>query len=167
MRLMPNFCRWPETTLRVALAALLVVAAAGRAKATSSLGPARSGHTATLLGNGTVLVAGGSNTTGYLASAEICAKPLEHVLASRTIQGLPHFTQDVVGHRHAFHRRSGLQAAMELGWHVSDLHHGLRHAISILSSIYHVTDQNQISGEMSRTSRGVDRLISPVSAVPE
>src|SRR5579864_8093940 len=78
------------------------------------------------------------------------AKPLEHLVASWTIQSLPHFTQDVVGHRHALHRRSGLQSAMELGWHVSDLHHRLRHAITLLSSLYHVNSpQHQPPAEAS------------------
>ena len=38
---------------------------------TGSLNTARAGHTATLLPNGQVLVAGGENTTGVLASAEL------------------------------------------------------------------------------------------------
>src|SRR6266850_2324949 len=38
---------------------------------TGSLGSARGNHTATLLPNGKVLVAGGDNTSGYLASAEL------------------------------------------------------------------------------------------------
>lgn len=39
--------------------------------ATASMGEARSSYTATLLGDGTVLVAGGNGSSGYLASAEL------------------------------------------------------------------------------------------------
>ena len=38
---------------------------------TGSMNTARGGHTATLLPNGQVLVAGGANSTEYLASAEL------------------------------------------------------------------------------------------------
>ena len=61
----------------VFLAALLVLAepCAGGSdvsfRYTGSLGTARSGHTETLLSNGKVLVVGGSNSAGYLASAEL------------------------------------------------------------------------------------------------
>jgi N-acetylneuraminic acid mutarotase len=72
---MRNYLFRHQTTLRVSLAALLVVAAAGRATATGSMATARAGHTATLLANGTVLVVGGFDSVdpviSPLASAEI------------------------------------------------------------------------------------------------
>jgi hypothetical protein len=46
-------------------------APAGTFTATGSMEFSRAGHTATLLQNGTVLITGGENTTGPLASAEI------------------------------------------------------------------------------------------------
>jgi UDP-N-acetylglucosamine:LPS N-acetylglucosamine transferase len=67
---MRNHLRRRQTTVRVSLAALLVVAAAGRANATGSMATARNEHTATVLGDGTVLIVGGSNGVP-LASAEI------------------------------------------------------------------------------------------------
>src|SRR5258708_3285258 len=59
-----------QTTWRAALAALVVVVASGRATATVSLETARYLQSATLLGDGTVLVVGGYNGA-VLASAEI------------------------------------------------------------------------------------------------
>jgi Galactose oxidase, central domain len=47
------------------------VAPAGTFMPTGSMQTAREGHTATLLQDGTVLIAGGDNSTGFLASAEI------------------------------------------------------------------------------------------------
>jgi hypothetical protein len=60
-----------QIALHLSLAALLVVAAAGAAQATGSMSTARDGHSATRLANGTVLVVGGYNNSGPLASAEI------------------------------------------------------------------------------------------------
>jgi hypothetical protein len=45
--------------------------AAGTFTITGGLSTEREEHTATLLGNGEVLIAGGSNNTGTLASAEL------------------------------------------------------------------------------------------------
>lgn len=45
--------------------------ASGTFQKTGSMNVARVAHTATLLGNGQVLVAGGENSTGFLASAEL------------------------------------------------------------------------------------------------
>jgi large repetitive protein len=47
------------------------VAPAGTFTPTGSMQTAREGHTATLLQDGTVLIVGGDNSTGFLASAEI------------------------------------------------------------------------------------------------
>jgi hypothetical protein len=47
---------------------------------TGSLGTARDGHTATLLPNGEVLVAGGRNDSSYFASAELYGKPIPTLL---------------------------------------------------------------------------------------
>jgi hypothetical protein len=49
--------------------------AVGRFTATSSMQFARQGHTATLLPNGSVLVTGGMNATGTLATAELFHPP--------------------------------------------------------------------------------------------
>src|ERR1700737_417633 len=59
------------TTLRLALAAVLLMAADGRATATGSMATARYFHTAAVLADGTVLVVGGYGGGGPLASAEI------------------------------------------------------------------------------------------------
>src|SRR5216683_451784 len=45
--------------------------ASGTWTSTANLNIARAGHTSTLLPNGQVLVAGGENATGFLASAEL------------------------------------------------------------------------------------------------
>ncbi|SEM52016.1 Galactose oxidase, central domain [Stigmatella aurantiaca] len=46
--------------------------ASGTTSSASNMNASRANHTATLLPNGKVLIAGGSNTTGELASAELC-----------------------------------------------------------------------------------------------
>ena len=69
----------PTLALGAVVAAVLFAVAASTAVAqssgtwalTGSLNTARAVHTATLLPNGQVLVAGGENTTGILASAEL------------------------------------------------------------------------------------------------
>src|ERR1017187_5650679 len=57
------------------LLAVTVSPAIGQTSATwtvtGNLNTARAGHTATLLPNGQVLIAGGENTLGFLASAEL------------------------------------------------------------------------------------------------
>lgn len=58
-------------SLIATLAAPALAQTSGTWSTTGSLNTARSGHTATLLANGQVLVAGGSNATGALASAEL------------------------------------------------------------------------------------------------
>jgi hypothetical protein len=55
----------------LALESPIIRAEAGTWSETGSLGVARFGHTATLLHNGKVLVAGGANTGGSLAGAEL------------------------------------------------------------------------------------------------
>lgn len=56
----------------LAIAATPAFAGSGTFSKTGSMSAARVGHTATLLANGEVLVAGGTNnTTGYLSSAEL------------------------------------------------------------------------------------------------
>ena len=50
---------------------LTAAAQSGTFKLTGSLNTARYAHTATLLSNGEVLVAGGENASGTLASAEL------------------------------------------------------------------------------------------------
>ena len=52
-------------------ASTAVAQSSGTWALTGSLNTARAAHTATLLPNGQVLVAGGENTTGFLASAEL------------------------------------------------------------------------------------------------
>src|SRR5213594_4181884 len=60
------------TTVFLPSAGLAIAQAAGPTwTATGSLGTARYGHTATLLPNGKVLVAGGVGPSGDLASAEL------------------------------------------------------------------------------------------------
>src|SRR2546421_55466 len=49
----------------------VLAAAPGTWSATGSLATPRDGHTATLLSNGKVLVAGGGTSTSFLASAEL------------------------------------------------------------------------------------------------
>jgi Kelch motif len=59
-------------TLGLVASAAIPVFASGTFQNTGSLNVARIDHTATLLANGEVLVAGGdNNTTGYLSSAEV------------------------------------------------------------------------------------------------
>ena len=62
-----------QTVMVCWLAALACTAqaAGGEWSATGAMGTARYGHTATLLGNGKVLIAGGGRIRGYLSSAEL------------------------------------------------------------------------------------------------
>jgi len=67
----------PALAAVVAMSLLAVTASpavaqtSGNWTVTGSLSTARAGHTATMLPNGQVLVAGGENTAGFLASAEL------------------------------------------------------------------------------------------------
>jgi hypothetical protein len=67
---MRNHLRRRQTTWRVALTSLLLLAAAGRDTATSSPAWVRGGHKVTKLADGTVLFTGGHDSEAYLTSAE-------------------------------------------------------------------------------------------------
>src|SRR6516165_1463425 len=75
-----------------------------------------------------------------LRSARItsAAQPFKDLVARGTLQRLPYFTQDVVGHRHALHRRPRFQATVEFRRNVPNLDHRGRHDTMILSSLFHV-----------------------------
>ena len=67
----PAFAAVVAMGLLAVTASPAVAQTSGTWTVTGSLNTARAGHTATLLPNGQVLVAGGENTAGFLASAEL------------------------------------------------------------------------------------------------
>jgi len=86
-------------------------------------------------------VALGSDDVGgapLQSSHRLRAQPLKDLLPHRTIERLADLAQHVIGHRDAFQCRPSLQPAMKLNGDAADLHHRVRHDVSMISSVYHV-----------------------------